>query len=74
MAKILIEKGADINFPDAQLKAPTHYAAINNNVEVMALLIKKGADFDTPDNEQMTPVHYAAQCNSNAKYYFGLRA
>ena len=60
MGKILIDKGADIHSHDNYKRTPAHFAAQNNNVEVLKLLIEKGADIHSPDNYKMTPAHYAA--------------
>jgi ankyrin repeat protein len=60
-AKLLIERGADVNQPDPELgETPLIPAAARNLPEIVALLLENGADIDHQDNLGRTALHYAA--------------
>ena len=60
IAKLLLDRGADVNAADARGKfTPLHYAAWNGNAEMTALLLACNADRDAKDGEQRTPLDLA---------------
>lgn len=64
--KRLVEKGADVNFPDKDRFTPLHEAAQGGSAEVCRYLIEQGAKLDAQDRTQMTPLHQAARDNNAA--------
>ncbi len=40
---------------------PLHIAAINGNLEAIALLLQEGAELNAKGEDGMTPLHYAVQ-------------
>ena len=45
-------------------KTPLHYAAKNNNKEILEILISNCADINKKDIKSKTPLHYAAKNSS----------
>jgi len=60
IAKLLIEKGADVNAKDQDDKTPLHSASENGHLKVVDLLIKEGADVNV-ENKVLgeTPLNFA---------------
>eukprot|EP00945_MAST-04E_sp_MAST-4E-sp1_P007614 g7614.t1 len=59
--KLLVEKGADPNFPDINGWTPMHYAGALGQVNVLEFLADK-ANMNLEDKKfQWTPMHYAAR-------------
>ena len=57
IAKMLIEKGADVNAINNRGRAPLHF---NENLQILKLLIEKGANINEKDKETgWTPLHFA---------------
>ena len=54
IAKMLIEKGANVNAQDKNGKTALFYASASNNDDVAVLLLKSGADADIKDNNGKT--------------------
>ena len=62
LAKILIEKGADINNKDNITEmTPLHVAVKNGDVESTRLLLTQGANFDEVNKYHVTPLHLAVE-------------
>lgn len=60
LAKLLVEKGADVNSSDINKITPLSYAALHGKPELVSLLIEKGADVNNIDLHGNTPLYYAA--------------
>lgn len=62
LAKVLIEKGADVNASsaNAQRVAPLHAAAAVCDHEVIRMLLERGADPNARQQNDFTPLHTAA--------------
>lgn len=60
LAKLLIEKGADVNAKEWDGSTPLHVVAFNGSLEFAKLLIEKGADVNCKDKNAFTPLHLAA--------------
>lgn len=59
-AKALLEAGADPNFQvEGDKKTALHWAAVNNNPELVALLIRYHAELDMKDSDNHTATHIA---------------
>ncbi|MBO7244299.1 MAG: ankyrin repeat domain-containing protein [Alphaproteobacteria bacterium] len=54
VAKILIEKGADVNAKDFEGKTPLSNFLMNNDFEIADLLLKNGADVTIKDHQNGT--------------------
>lgn len=61
LAKVLIERGADVNRPDW---SPLHYAATRGHREMMRLLIEHDAYIDSEATNGTTPLMMAAYSGS----------
>ena len=62
MARLLIEKGADVNTRRKKWTpgwTPLHDAAEKNLLDVARLLIDRGADIDAKSNDGFTPLDTA---------------
>lgn len=62
LAKLLIEKGADVNKPGW---TPLHYAASKGNVEMIRLLIEENAYIDAASPNGTTPLMMSAGYSGN---------
>lgn len=59
IAKLLIEKGADINKPSkSDGKAPLHWAVFYGRDDIVDLLVKQGAGINIKDKKGKTPLYY----------------
>ncbi|MCQ2574858.1 MAG: ankyrin repeat domain-containing protein [Alphaproteobacteria bacterium] len=61
IAKLLIEKGANVKIKDSTGLAPLHIAVMNDyccNNDIVELLISHGADVNAKDNSKNTPLHF----------------
>ncbi len=61
MAKLLLDKGADVNAATNKGITPLHLAAWDDMKEVAEVLINAGADATAKDLRDRTPVDYAKQ-------------
>ncbi len=60
VARLLLERGADLRARDDRRSTPLHLAAKGGNLEVARLLLEKGADVRAADEDGTTPLHEAA--------------
>ena len=58
-AKLLLKAGASVS-RGIEGKQPLHFAALENDVEMVALLLEHGADSSEQDKDFMTPIALAA--------------
>jgi ankyrin repeat protein len=59
MAKLLVEKGAEVSAKDNAGDTPLHVAAAAGQEEMAKLLVEKGADVSAKDNVGGTPLYLA---------------
>jgi len=71
VVKLLLEKGADVNIPDAQRKTCVHIAAEQGNKMMCKLLIETyKADIRILTEQDQTPLHFAsANLNKDVVHY-----
>ncbi|CAM9466790.1 unnamed protein product, partial [Choristocarpus tenellus] len=62
-----LDKGIDPNRVDRTGTAALHYAAFNNQSEIVEILLQRGADPNVCDNEGQTPLLMALLCNHGAE-------
>lgn len=62
-AKFLIEKGADVNWRNAEGFEPLHIAARQRDSEMIVLLAEHGADVNAGDSDGWTPLLHAVLRN-----------
>ncbi|XP_069672147.1 ankyrin-1-like [Periplaneta americana] len=60
-AKLLLQKGADINVQDRDGLTPLHCTAFKGYFEMASLLLERGADPNLRDDNGRTALHIAAQ-------------
>ncbi len=63
LAKVLLEKGAEVSAANRRGWTPLHYAARYDRPRIAALLIEHGADIHAPHTGGDTPLHVAAAYN-----------
>lgn len=61
LAKLLLEKGANVDSEDSSRRTPLLCAAKNGHEAVVTLLLELGAEVDSKDNRGQTPLLYAAK-------------
>lgn len=59
IAKILLDKGIDVNIKDNKGLTALMYAGMNDNIEVAKLLLDKGADVNIKNNYSETALMHA---------------
>ena len=57
----LIASGSNPNDTDENNRTGMHVAAMNGNLQIMAILVKGGAKLDARDKLGNTPLHYASE-------------
>lgn len=60
-ARLLVDRGAEINARQAGGFTPLHGAAAQGNVELVSLLLARGADVNARADDGMTPMALAVQ-------------
>ncbi|XP_018329389.1 ankyrin-1 [Agrilus planipennis] len=70
MVKILLQKGANINFANRHRKTSLHLAAQEGNLELVQVLVENGANLNAQDIDECTPLSVAIFCEHEviAKY------
>ncbi|XP_051976411.1 protein phosphatase 1 regulatory subunit 12A isoform X14 [Xyrauchen texanus] len=58
----MLDRGADINYPNVDGLTALHQACIDDNVDMVTFLVEHGACINQPDNEGWIPLHAAASC------------
>jgi ankyrin repeat protein len=61
IAKILLEKGAEVNCHNSDRSTPLVGATVHNKIDSLRWLLENGANPDEADDEGDTALHYAAQ-------------
>uniref|UniRef100_A0A0G4GLD4 Uncharacterized protein n=1 Tax=Chromera velia CCMP2878 TaxID=1169474 RepID=A0A0G4GLD4_9ALVE len=56
-AKVLLDRGADVNATDAGMQTVVHKAATNDCVKVLQLALDRGANVEARDDRERTPLH-----------------
>lgn len=60
-ARVLVERGHDVNGTDKEARTPLHLAARFDNVDVARFLLANGANVNAAMPRGWTPLHYAAR-------------
>lgn len=68
IAKILIQKGANVNLSDSNGWTPLFVAAASGHSKIVQLLIKSGADVNLKNNLGLAPLHGAAEFGKSIDY------
>ncbi|MBN2171693.1 MAG: ankyrin repeat domain-containing protein [Candidatus Krumholzibacteriota bacterium] len=66
IARLLLDKGADIDAGDADNSTPLGCAAVSRQREMAALLIERGADINRRDNKGDCPLSFAVSAGDTA--------
>lgn len=66
VAKLLVEKGADINVKDKIGGNALHYAAMYNTLDMVKFFIEKGVDVNSETNDKEIPLHLAITSRENS--------
>ena len=67
IVELLIEKGANVNFPDALDNTPLHKACEGFHLEIVELLLKHGAQKKVMNAYSDTPEDLANECKDSEK-------
>jgi ankyrin repeat protein len=59
--KLLIEKGASVNFVTVGNQTPLHLAVSNRDTEITKLLIQNGASINAATSLNQTPLYLAIE-------------
>ncbi|KAK7502989.1 hypothetical protein BaRGS_00005615 [Batillaria attramentaria] len=63
VAKLCIEKRAEVNRPRKHFMYPLHLAAMSGDIRIARLLVENSARIDVVNDEQATALHKAASLN-----------
>jgi ankyrin repeat protein len=69
VARVLAEKGADLNLTDPDRTTALVLAIINSHYDTAALLLAKGADPNLADSTGMSPLYAAVDMNTLGEVY-----
>lgn len=61
VARLLLERGADVNSPDEDNRTPLHLASYYGTVEIARVLLDSGAATDSYGNRGRSPLHAVAE-------------
>ena len=64
IARLLIQRGADVKAVDCSGWTCAHYACGNRTAAILELLLHMGADIESPDNQNKTLLFMACESNS----------
>jgi ankyrin repeat protein len=64
IARLLLERGADINAQDEDGRTPLYLASFHERVGIVRVLLDGGATTNSKDNQGRTPVHVVAEGHS----------
>lgn len=72
MAKLLLQKGADVNISDKELNLPIHIACYNGDLQLVTELIAHGADLFKKTLKGNLPLAIAVNCEHHevVKYLY----
>ena len=59
VARMLVERGADVSAQDKDGETPLHRASSGGRVDVARMLVERGADMSAQDKDGETPLHRA---------------
>jgi ankyrin repeat protein len=66
IVRLLLEKGVNLETPDAEGLTPLAHAILENNEHLVKLLLEKGVNLETQDADGRTPLHHAVRRNNEA--------
>ena len=68
IARLYVEKGADVNKEDWTQFTPLHYACLHRNIDMINLLLEKGADINSKSSSDLTCFDIAVIHNTSRSY------
>ena len=72
VARMLIERGADVSARDNVRQTPLHLASQEGQYEVSHMLIKRGASLSAQDKDGQTPLHLTFGMRKHGKRKHGV--